>query len=55
TFVKKSEIVAYDDLGPEAVYRLEVEDFPAIVAIDIEGNDIYDKNREIFRQASTLT
>jgi fumarate hydratase subunit beta len=45
TFVKKSEIIAYEDLGPEAVYRLEVERFPAIVAIDTHGNDVYDKRR----------
>lgn len=39
--IKKADIVAYPDLGPEAIYRLEVEDFPCIVAIDIEGNDLY--------------
>jgi len=39
--VKKSEVVAFADLGPEAVYRLEVEDFPVIVAVDSRGRDIY--------------
>lgn len=39
--VKKMEIAAYEDLGPEAVYRFYVEDFPAIVVIDSEGNDLY--------------
>ncbi|MDX9872488.1 MAG: Fe-S-containing hydro-lyase [Clostridia bacterium] len=39
--VKKADIVAYQDLGPEAIYRLEVEDFPAIVVIDSAGNDQY--------------
>jgi fumarate hydratase subunit beta len=39
--IKKSEIVAYEDLGPEAIRRLEVEDFPAIVVNDIRGNDLY--------------
>lgn len=39
--VKKAEIVAYEDLGPEAVRRLEVENFPAIVINDIRGNDLY--------------
>ncbi|MFY9173817.1 MAG: Fe-S-containing hydro-lyase [Peptococcia bacterium] len=39
--VKKAELVAYADLGPEAIYRLEVEDFPCIVAIDSQGNDLY--------------
>jgi len=39
--VVASEIIAFDDLGPEAVYKLEVRDFPVIVAIDSEGRDIY--------------
>lgn len=40
--VQKAEIVAYPDLGPEAIYRLEIKDFPCIVAIDTEGNDLYE-------------
>lgn len=40
--VKKSEVVAYPELGPEAIYRLEVEDFPCIVVIDSKGNDQYE-------------
>ncbi len=36
-----AEAVAYDDLGPEAVYRLEVIDFPAIVGLDVHGGDVY--------------
>ncbi len=39
--VKNSEVVAYEDLGPEAIYKLEVEDFPAIVCWDTQGNDAY--------------
>ena len=39
--IRKSEIIAYEDLGPEAIRRLEVEDFPAIVVNDIWGNDLY--------------
>lgn len=39
--IKKSEIIAYEDLGPEAIRRLEVEEFPAIVVNDIWGNDLY--------------
>mgnify|MGYP001028989447 CR=1 FL=1 len=39
--IKKAEIVAYPELGPEAVYRLEVKDFPVIVANDIYGNDLF--------------
>jgi fumarate hydratase subunit beta len=40
--IKKSEIVAYDDLGTEAIRKLEVEKFPAIVVIDSEGNNLYE-------------
>lgn len=36
-------VAAFEDLGPEAIFKLEVEDFPAIVAIDCKGNDIYGK------------
>lgn len=41
--IKKAEIVAYEDLGPEAISRLEVEDFPVIVVNDIYGNDLYEQ------------
>jgi len=40
-FVKKLEVVAYEDLGTEAIRRLEVEDFPAIVINDCRGGDLY--------------
>jgi fumarate hydratase subunit beta len=40
--VKKSEIVAYEDLDSEAVRKLEVENLPVIVAIDSEGNNLYE-------------
>ena len=40
--IKKSEVIAYDDLGTEAIRKLEVEDFPAIVVIDPQGNNLYD-------------
>ena len=39
--IKKAEIVAYADLGPEAIRILEVEDFPVIVINDTKGNDLY--------------
>ncbi|HNS31892.1 MAG TPA: FumA C-terminus/TtdB family hydratase beta subunit [bacterium] len=42
-FVKKSEVIAYPELGPEAVYKLDVKDFPALVGIDIKGNNLYNK------------
>lgn len=40
--IKKSELVCYEDLGAEAILKLEVEDFPAIVVIDSEGNNLYE-------------
>ena len=40
--IKKSEVVCYDDLGAEAIRKLEVEDFPVIVVIDSEGNNLYE-------------
>lgn len=40
--IKASEVIAYDDLGTEAIRRLEVENFPVIVVIDTEGNDLYE-------------
>jgi len=39
--IKKAEIVAYEDLGPEAIRKLEVEDFPVVVINDTKGNDLY--------------
>ncbi|MCM8806647.1 MAG: FumA C-terminus/TtdB family hydratase beta subunit [Candidatus Omnitrophica bacterium] len=42
-FVKKIELVCFEELGPEAIYKLIVENFPAIVGIDIFGNDFFDK------------
>lgn len=40
--IKSSRIIAFDDLASEAVYELFVEDFPAVVAIDMYGEDIYE-------------
>lgn len=40
--IKKSEVIAYDDLGTEAIRKLYVEDFPAIVVIDSKGNNLYE-------------
>jgi fumarate hydratase subunit beta len=42
-YVRNVEIVAYEDLGTEAIRRLEVEGFPAIVVNDARGNDLYDE------------
>ena len=40
--IKKSEVIAYDDLGSEAIRKMEVVDFPAIVINDLYGNDLYE-------------
>jgi len=46
--IKKSDVIAYDDLGAEAIYKLEVEDFPAIVIIDSYGNNLYETGRKSY-------
>lgn len=48
--ILSSEVVAYDDLGTEAIRRLEVKDFPVIVVIDSEGNNLYETAIEEFKQ-----
>lgn len=40
--ITKAEVIAYDDLGTEAVHLLEVVDFPVVVVIDSKGNDLYE-------------
>lgn len=44
--VKKSTVIAYPDLGPEAVLELEVTNFPAIVAIDCKGGDLFEEGKK---------
>ena len=46
--IKKAEVIAYEDLGAEAIRRMEVEDFPAIVIIDAEGNNLYESGRAAY-------
>lgn len=41
--IKKAEVIAYDDLGTEAIRRLEVENFPVIVVIDSQGRNLYEE------------
>lgn len=48
--IKRAEVVAYEDLGTEAVRRLHVEDFPALVACDVRGNDLYREGRMRYRR-----
>ncbi len=51
--IKKAEVIAYEDLGAEAVRRLEVEDMPLFVLIDSEGNNLYERGRaEYLRSVS---
>ena len=47
--IKKSEVIAYDDLGTEAIRKLYVEDFPVIVVIDSEGNNLYETAIEEYK------
>jgi len=50
-FVKKLEVVAYEDLGTEAIRRLEVEGFPAIVLYDCHGGDLYQEGQKAYARA----
>lgn len=50
--IKEAELVAYEDLGTEAIYRLVVEDFPAVVANDAHGGDLYEQGRLAFRKSA---
>ena len=43
--IKKAEVIAYEDLGAEAIRRLEVVDFPVVVIIDSQGNNLYESGR----------
>ena len=51
--IKKSEVIAYDDLGTEAIRKMEVEDFPVIVVIDSQGNNLYDTAVEDYNSSKT--
>jgi len=48
--IKKSEVVAYEDLGAEVIHRYYVEDFPAIVIIDCQGNNLYETEPPKYRK-----
>ena len=49
--IKKAEVIAYDDLGAEAIRKLEVENFPVVVIIDSEGNNLYQTGREAYLES----
>ena len=46
--IKEAEVIAYDDLGAEAIRRIVVEDFPAVVIIDSEGNNLYETGKQSY-------
>ncbi len=48
--IKSSEIIAYDDLGPEAIRKMKVENFPVIVVNDTSGNDLYQEGIKKYRK-----
>ncbi|MBE5932132.1 MAG: TRZ/ATZ family protein [Lachnospiraceae bacterium] len=52
--IKKSEVIAYDDLGTEAIRKMEVEDFPVIVVIDSQGNNLYETAVEDYNSSKTV-
>ena len=47
--IKSSEVIAYDDLGTEAIRKMKVENFPAIVVIDKDGNSLYEEVVKTYR------
>lgn len=48
--ITSSEVIAYDDLGTEAIRRLEVKDFPVIVVIDKDGNNLYETAIQAYKK-----
>ncbi len=48
--IKEAEVIAFDELGPEAIYKLKVENFPVTVIIDSQGNDLYKIGKEQYKQ-----
>lgn len=48
--ILSSEVIAYDDLGTEAIRKLQVKDFPVIVVIDSEGNNLYETAIEAYKE-----
>lgn len=48
--IRSVKVIAYEDLGPEAIYKLTIKDFPAVVIIDHDGNDWYQIGKQQFRE-----
>lgn len=51
--ITSSEVVAFDDLGTEAIRRLDVVDFPAVVVYDVEGGDLYSSAQESWKRSDS--
>jgi len=49
--IKRSEVVAYEDLGTESIHRLEVENFPVVVVIDSYGNNLYETGKKAYLES----
>ena len=49
-YIKKAEVIAYEDLGAEAIMKLTVEEFPAVVALDIYGGDLFKKTKASYKK-----
>jgi len=49
--IRKAEVIAYEDLGAEALRRIEVQDFPVTVIDDIYGGDLYEEGRARYKIA----
>ena len=52
--IRKADVIAYPELGTEAVMRLEVEDFPAVVVNDVQGGDLYQMGVEKYRETGDI-
>ncbi len=48
--IEKTEVIAYPDLGPEAIHRFYIKDFPAVVAVDAQGNNLYEQGPQLYRK-----
>lgn len=48
--IKRAEVIGYADLGPEAIWQLEVEDFPVVVANDVHGQDLFEIGQDTYRR-----
>ena len=52
--IVKSEVIAYEDLGTEAIRRLEIKDFPVIVVMDSQGNNLYETELIKYRRDEAI-